>query len=238
MSDFVVSSYTPTISTLNHTVKLMGPTADETSTRLLLISQPSTPGLTLIPATEKETHVLKKMFEGKHLASLLNHEDAKTTRVMEEMKTHSWVHFACHAVQDGNPLKSGIHLYDRRLELLEMMQLKIPYSDHAFLSACQTSTGDETLSDEAAHIAAGMLAVGYRGVIATMWSIGDEHGPEIAEAFYEHILDASGKGVAKRQLDGSCAARALDHSIRKFRKKTENVENALLTWVPYVHFGL
>ena len=98
--------------------------------------------------------------------------------------------------------------------------------------------GDETLSDEAVHIAAGMLAVGYRGVVATMWSISDAHGPEIAEAFYQHILDESGEGVTTRRLDGSCAARALDHSIRKFRKKTENVEKALLTWVPYVHFGL
>ena len=216
----------------------MASTADETPTQLLLISQPSTPGLTSIPATEKETRELKDIMEGEHVESLwLNDDVATTARVTEEMKTHSWVHFACHAIQDEDPLKSGIHLYDRRLELLEMMKQQILHADHAFLSACQTGTGDKKLLDEVAHIAAGMLAVGYRGVVGTMWSISDMHGPEIARGFYEHILNASGEEVGKRRLDSSCAARALDDSIQKMRKKLGDTEAALLTWVPYVHFG-
>ena len=206
--------------------------------RLLLISQPSTPGLSPIPATVTETCQLKDTMERERLESLLlNHDVATTARVTEEMKTHSWVHFACHAIQDKDPLKSGIHLYDGRLELLEMMKQRIPHADHAFLSACQTGTGDRKLSDEVAHIAAGMLAAGYRGVVATMWSISDAHGPEIAQCFYEHILKASA-GVGKRRLDSSCAAFALDVSIQKIRERLGDTEDALLTWVPYVHFGL
>ena len=217
----------------------MAPTADETPGRLLLISQPSTPGLSPIPATVIETRQLKEAMEREHLeCSLLNHDVATTARVTEEMKTHSWVHFACHAIQDKDPLKSGIHLYNRRLELLEMMKQRIPHADHAFLSACQTGTGDRKLSDEVAHIAAGMLAVGYRGVVATMWSISDMHGPEIARGFYEYILNASGDEMGKRRLDSSRAAHALDVSIQKIRERLGDTEDALLTWVPYVHFGL
>jgi len=193
----------------------------------------------LIPSLEKETRELKDVMEGEHFESLwLNHDDATITRVTEEMKTHSWVHFACHAIQDKDPLKSGIHLYDRRLELLEMMKQRIPHADHACLSAYQTGTGDKKLSDEVVHIAAGMLAVGYRGVVGTMWSISDMHGPEIARGFYEHIVSAPGEEVGKRRLDNSCAARALDDSVQKIRKKLGDTEDALLTWVPYVHFGL
>jgi CHAT domain-containing protein len=50
---------------------------------------------------------------------------------------------------------------DGHLEVLEIMKQKIPNADLAFLSACQTSTGDEKLPDEAVHLAAGMLAAGY-----------------------------------------------------------------------------
>ena len=216
----------------------MEPTADEAPTRLLLISQPSTPGLSPIPATVIETCQLKDAMEKEYLESLLlNHDLATTTRVIDEMKTHSWVHFACHAIQEKDPLKSGIYLYDGRLELLEMMKQRIPHADHAFLSACQTGMGDRKLSDEVVHIAAGMLAVGYRGVIATMWSISDAHGPEIAQGFYEHILNASGEDVGRRRLDSSRAAYALDVSIQNIRERLGDTENALLTWVPYVHFG-
>ena len=48
-------------------------------------------------------------------------------------------------------------------------------ADLALLSACQTSAGDEKLSEEVIHLAAGMLAAGYRGAVATMWSIRDHN---------------------------------------------------------------
>lgn len=64
------------------------------------------------------------------------------------------------------------------------MKKRLPKVQLAFLSACQTSVGDESLSEEAVHLAAGMLAVGYRGVIATMWSFQDKYGPVVAKYFY------------------------------------------------------
>ena len=208
---------------------------------VLLISQPSTPGLPPIPATRTETRGLRDTMAKEHFKALLLEDDAATmARVTEEMKTHDWVHFACHAIQDrSDPLKSGIHLHDGRLELVEMMKQQISNADHVFLSACQTGTGDEKLSDEVAHIAAGMLAVGYRGVVGTMWSISDTHAPEIAKGFYEHLLDGVPRGEGgRKRLDSSYAARALDESIRKTREQLGDSEDALLTWVPYVHFGI
>lgn len=78
------------------------------------------------------------------------------------MAAHNWVHFACHAIQDPqDPLKSCFHLHDGWLELLEIMKQRLKNTDHAFLSACQTSTGYKNLPEEAVHLAAGMLAAGY-----------------------------------------------------------------------------
>ena len=72
------------------------------------------------------------------------------------------------------------------------MQQQISNPDLAFLSARQTSKGDFRLSEEVVHLAAGMLAAGYRGVVSTMWDISDIHGPEFATEFYKYLLTEKG----------------------------------------------
>jgi len=150
------------------------------------------------------------------------------------MNSHSWIHFACHGVQDlRQPLESGLCLHDGRLELLEIMKQKIPNPDLAFLSACQTSKGNIKLSEEVVHLAAGMLCAGYRGVVGTMWSISDMHGPEFATEFYQYLLRETGS----EGLDSTRAAYALDYATRKVQGTLREDDTAFLTWVPYVHFG-
>jgi len=175
--------------------------------------------------------------DGRSLSSCLEAELATVSQVKLEMASHGSIHFACHASQDvDNPLRSGFYLHDGRLELADIMQQRIPYCDLAYLSACQTSTGDEKLSEEAVHIAAGMLAVGYRSVVATMWSIKDSAGPVVAERFYKYLMD-QGSSARQLELDGTRAAHALHYAIQGIRKPSGDTEQDLLTWVPYVHFG-
>jgi CHAT domain-containing protein len=137
-------------------------------------------------------------------------------------------------VQDvQEPPESGLCLHDGRLELFEIMKEEIPNLDLAFLSACQTSKEDLKLSEEVVHLAAGMLAAGYCGVVGTMWSISDKHGPEFATDFYEYLL-------REKRLDGldsTQAAYALDFATRKVRGRLGDDDTTFLTWVPYVHFG-
>ena len=65
----------------------------------------------------------------------------------------------------------------------------VPHAQFAFLSACQTATGDEILvAQEAVDLAAGMLSVGFRGVIGTMWSMMVSDGPVVADEVYSHLL--------------------------------------------------
>ena len=143
---------------------------------------------------------------------LLEDAEATTDKVKAEMNAHSWVHFACHGIQDvSDPLKSGIHLYNNHLELLEIIWQKISNPELAFLSACQTSKGDVKLSEEVVHLAAGMLAAGYHGVVGTMWNISDLHGPKFAKWFYEYLLKENGS----KGLDSTQAAYALDYAMSK-----------------------
>ncbi|KDR76740.1 hypothetical protein GALMADRAFT_1328675 [Galerina marginata CBS 339.88] len=232
ISDFVVSSYTPTVQALNKSV--LSSSASTKSTNLLLIS-PNTPDLSPIPFTQKEIHDLKEIVGKHHIPAVLLEDDAATVeRVKEEMNACSWVHFACHGVQNaGDPLESAIHLHKGCITLLDIMSQKIPNPELAFLSACQTSKGDLKLSEEVVHLAAGMLAAGYRGVVGTMWSISDQHGPEFAKWFYEYLLE----DIGPNGLDSTRAAYALDYATRKVRETLGEGDDAFLKWVPYVHFG-
>ena len=236
ISDFVVSSYTPNISTLLD--KFEQKPNNKTSSRVLILSQPNTPCLIAIPGARSETHALRDRLRSKGIEALLLEDDhATVSRVTEEMPKHNWVHFAGHAVQDeGNPLKSGIILHDGRLDFAGLFATdKMPYAAHAFLSGCQTSTGDQRMPDEGLHLASAMLVVGYRSVVATMWSIKDKNAPLIADKFYTRLL--MGRS-ARGQLDEANSARVLDEAVRKVRDECKDTEDGLLTWLPYAHFGV
>ena len=202
-----------------------------------MISQPETPNLPRIPGTTKEVLAIMQLLKNHNVQFLcLKGEAATVDQGITYMETHSCIHFACHAHQNSQePLKSRFFLYDGGLELSEIIKRKLEGADLAYLSACQTSMGDEKLSEEAVHLAAGMLAAGYRSVVATMWSISDQHGPQVAEDFYARLLS---QDLELEQLNGLStdnAAHALHYSTQKLRGQLGDLA---LDWIPYVHFGL
>ena len=207
--------------------------------RILLVSQAKAPNMPFILGVDEETVRLRKLIEGhglrvQHLAG----KDATVGNAIKEMSSGQWVHFACHATQNPlRPLKSSFHLLDGQLDLFEIIKLKIPDGDLAFLSACQTSrTGDKRLSDEAVHLAAGMLTAGYRSVVSTMWPIGDSNGADVAESFYSHLLNGAEDG--KPWPDGTGTAHAIHHATQRLRERFGDTDRSFLIWVPYVHFGV
>ena len=100
--------------------------------------------------------------------------------------------------------------------------------------------GEEGLSEEVIHLAAGLLTSGYRGVVATMWSIQDRYGLKVAEDFYTNLVDRRGRMTEGTVgLVGSVgAAHALHYAIRRLREELGDSPSALLTWVPYIHMGV
>jgi CHAT domain-containing protein len=238
LADFAVSSYIPTLSVLNE-LHSRAPT-NTTNDGVLLVSQPNTPGLKEIPFTTAEVEKTREQLEKQGIRSLLyTGSEATVDVVLESLKSFSWVHFACHASQEiKNPLESAIHLYDSPLTLSKIMKKKLPNAGLAFMSACQTSSGDEKLPEEAVHLAAGMLGAGYRSVVATMWSISDVHAPEVAEIFYKNLLSNISARSMNSKLDITNSARALHTSIQHLRKKLGNSPKALRAWIPYIHVGI
>ena len=68
-----------------------------------------------------------------------------------------------------NPLESGFIMRDDILTIAKLMPLSLPKAFFAFLSACETAKGHAGQPDQAIHLAATMLFIGFKSVIATMW---------------------------------------------------------------------
>jgi CHAT domain-containing protein len=222
--DIAVSSYTPTLESLLKPSMCAVPGGVDPN--VLVVSQPETPGQSSIPGTEREAAIIQSIFP--QTTTVLNRDKGTIGAVLEGMKTHDWVHLACHGIQDS--LDSAFALEDGKLKLSTLMTQSLPRAEIAFLSACQTASGDEELPEEAVHLAAGMLNVGYKSVIGTMWSIGDMQATRVAEKFYE---------VMKKQLaaGGELRPAYALHEATQYLRKSDGVSE-LLRWIPFIHFGL
>ncbi|KAJ7919737.1 CHAT domain-containing protein [Mycena leptocephala] len=229
LSDFLISSYTPSLTAL---IQGFSPQSEsQAELQLLAITQPSAEGQSYIPGTQDEIRHIKQHAEGKVSLQWLDEDMATIGNVQRGMKECRWVHFACHGVQSTSPTESALLLAgSSRLTLSNIIELSLPNADLAFLSACQTATGSKELQDESVHLAAGMLLAGYRGVIGTMWSIVDHDAPQVASDVYAHLLKAS-------PPDPTRAAEALHLAVRKLREQARG-KKSFLHWVPFIHFGV
>ncbi|THU76342.1 hypothetical protein K435DRAFT_705005, partial [Dendrothele bispora CBS 962.96] len=231
ISDFAVSPYTTTLTAMlgSGSQPKLDPMVVHS---VLVISQPSTPGYSNLPGTLEEAEVIQR--HASHSCHLTR-EQATVGAVLGEMGKHDIIHLACHGIQDmKKPLDSAFALYDGRLELNRLMRLSLKNAELAFLSACQTATGDKRLPEEAVHLAAGMLAIGYPSVIATMWSIGDNDAPLIADKVYENLLGCHDDSQSQKAKLNS--AYALHEAVKHLREKVGEMN--FVKWVPFVHFGV
>ncbi|KAJ7207685.1 CHAT domain-containing protein [Mycena rebaudengoi] len=230
LSDFVISSYTPSLAAL---IQGFRPGSQlENKGQMLVVAQPSAAGQNYIPGTQDEINQIQDCAKGKMpVCSLVEHE-ASVARVEDEMTKSGWVHFACHGVQDARtPTKSSLLLAgSSQLTLSRIIQLNLPHAELAFLSACHTATGDKKLQEESVHLAAGMLLAGYRGVIATMWSIMDNDAPQVAKDVYKHLFKTS-------PPDSTRAAEALHLAVQNLREGSGETKS-FFHWVPFIHVGV
>ncbi|VDB96018.1 unnamed protein product [Peniophora sp. CBMAI 1063] len=232
--NLVVSSYTPSLSALLRCLE--GLPHRDTSPSVLIVTQPATPRCSPLPGTREEKRRLREVLHGAQIASSeYDHDKATVKSIQGVIDQHNWVHLACHGSQHRtDATKSAFQLYDGPLTLSDLMGTVSENAELAFLSACQTAVGDANTPEESAHLAAGMLAVGFKGVIATMWSIGDADAPIVVEAYYKELIALRNSGTLRGGETG--AAYALHAATKVLREKVS--EAAFMRWVPFVHFGV
>ena len=196
---------------------------------VLAIIQSATPDEPVLELTNEE---LKRITAWADKANVpldsISEDTATVDSVYEALPNYSVIHFACHGVQDiYQPLDSGLILHDGRLTLSKLMHTKLPNAQFAFLSACETAEGEEDYPDEAVHIAAGMLAAGFRDVIGTMWEVNDAAAANVADLVYKRIFK-DGKLLVNR------IPLALHRAVERLRRE---YPNNFMFWMPFIHLG-
>ncbi|CCO35756.1 hypothetical protein BN14_09876 [Rhizoctonia solani AG-1 IB] len=210
----VISSYTPTLSAL----LASNPTELSAIPRVLVISQAATSGYSRLPGTARELEHIRTHTQDRAEYTQLIDRGATPAIVLDAMEQHDWVHLACHAQQNiRDPTKSGFFLHGGTLGLAAITQRSFRNKGLAFLSACQTATGDEKLPDEAIHLASGMLMAGYPSVIASMWSVMDADAPFVADRVYAQLMKVGKIGNGE-------AGKALHYAVAGLREKVGEKE--------------
>lgn len=169
VSEYVISSYTPSPST--YLEAYHDPPTRPVSAhnaRILLAAVPDAPGHTPLPRTVEEVELVQALLPSSNVL----HGNVTVDQFMANLPTATFLHLACHGEQDtADVLNSGFVFYDGTLNLSRLMDLQTRDACFAFLSTCESAMGDQTLSDEMIHLAAAVLFIGYRSVVGTLWCV-------------------------------------------------------------------
>ena len=161
-SDYIISSYTPTISALLNP----DPTSSTKPFKMMVVIQSKE-----LSSTQRELKKIEQHVPNESLIRLgIPGFPASVEAVASCLSDVFIAQFACHGKQNLlEPLESWLKLEDGLLFVSKIMKEPIPNGSLAFLCACDTAMGDENLPDEAMSLAASLLFSGFRHVITTMW---------------------------------------------------------------------
>ena len=154
--DLYIPSYTPTLSALIEFNKPGSHILDKPS--ILLVSQPDE----FLPGAFGEIQVIQA--SDTQVTTLISAKATPAT-VLERLRDHRFIHIVCHGIlEPGKPFDASFKLYrDKRLSLLDIVRSRLPQAEFAFLSACHTAQlTDESIADEALHLAAAIQYCGFR----------------------------------------------------------------------------
>jgi len=184
---------------------------------------------------ETEVESVAQFFEGGAVAQL-SRDEAVKNRVIAEMGSAGYLHFACHGFHHwSEPLRSGIVLGQgsvlTTLELLE--QRMVQHARLVVLSACETGLVDLSRSpDELIGLPIGFLNAGASGVISTLWAVNDQATSLLIEAFYRNHLE--------RGMEPAAALRQAQTWLRSATRKElgEYYSSLLRMSTDAAYFGL
>jgi tetratricopeptide (TPR) repeat protein len=208
----VISSTTPSLWALANARR--APRCAQTP-ELLAVA----PDASALPAVRDEIGLLVKLFGDR--AVVVADPDAAT------IVGHRRVHVAGHAVADlTNPSRSAvIRTGGPPITADELIRLRRPDGELAYLSACETARTSPALADETVHLASVLHVIGYRHVVATLWTIPDRPAFRVARDVYTDL-------AAHDDVDRIPVA--LHKAMRDLR---ERYPRSPLVWASFVHIG-
>ncbi|MFJ3085991.1 CHAT domain-containing protein [Streptomyces sp. NPDC086838] len=219
--DRVVSSYTTTVGALEH-----ARARDSQAPATVVVPVSDAPGHPL-PGAEREARAISTLLPDARLLT-----EPSRDKVLEALREHRVVHFACHALADEtDPGRSRLILPDHAdapLTVTDISGLRLSGA-LAYLAACETSVTTPKLADEALHITAAFQLAGYRHVVGTLWSVDDRTAVDMATDFYGRLTD---RGTAPPLVERS--AYALHYASRRLRGRYPGTPTL---WAAHTHSG-
>ncbi|KAG1856954.1 TPR-like protein [Suillus subalutaceus] len=228
LSQIYVSSYTPALATL---VRARQRLSQYASTQCFVAIGQGNPdrGKALRCVAPELAAIAQRLAPIVSSFTPLEDSDATVQGVLDALNHNQWLHLACHGMPNRQrPFESSFAMRDGPLMIKDIIRSNWENPEFAFLSACHTTVGDEKSPDESIHLAAAMQFSGFRSVIGSMWSVDDEVARQVVSAFYDKLVDDSGR------LDCTRAAVALHKAVKKLRRNNIPLEQQIV----FVHIGI
>lgn len=199
-------SYLPSASALQF---LRRAETDHQPLRLLAIGNPARMAyrsplggapiaLNPLPGAEVEALVVADLFAPD--SELLLGDQASEAAVRERLAKYSLLHFATHGyLSEDTPLLSAILLADgEALSVYELAGLRL-HAELAVLSACSTAQGQTTRGDDVLGLSRGLLAVGARAAVVSLWPVHDVSTSLLMGEFYRRLQRGATPAAALRE---------------------------------------
>jgi CHAT domain-containing protein len=123
-------------------------------------------------------------------AELLVGRQATATASLAALDGATLAHVACHGrFRSDAPLFSSLELADGPLTALDLQGMRRP-PEVLVLSACDLALSDRRPGDELLGVAAAMLAMGTRTVVASVVPVHDAGSRRLMAAFHRELVTA------------------------------------------------
>ena len=235
-----MSSYASTLTA--HTHAKQTPVALEpSSSALLLVAMPKTPGQRDLPGVDKEAQIIQDTLQGP-IKDVESHKLKPVDVVLKDLPLYNFVHFDCHGGADPiSPFRSGLQMCgsepeksfhentrDSVLTVETVSSINTQRSVLAFLSACCTAeNASSALMDEGIQLTGSFQSTGYPHVIASLWEAYDTLSVAVAAKFYS-IVFAESEIVGHDKI-----AYALHDAVLAAQQICEDP----LCWATTIHLG-
>ena len=240
---YVISSYTSTIKTLQYARKCTNAREPSHSEpyRLLAITMAPKPGENALKGVDTEiSSIQAAMGPSTYVEQLPSPTVATAIARLQEC---DFAHFACHGISNSvDPFESGLVLQTPNTAIgrprQDILSLRIISKAHlakawiAYLSACSTAQNRAVrLLDEVLHVVSGFQVAGFRHVVGCMWPCSNNVCVNMAKLFYAELSQTDKRGDPDRAV-----AVALHKAVKAIRE-SNNYKRRPLEWAQFAHFG-
>jgi CHAT domain-containing protein/tetratricopeptide (TPR) repeat protein len=171
------------------------------------------PDLPRLDAVRDEGRSLARAFAG---AAIREGRDVDASAFLAALDDYDVIHFAGHAVQNGNPDLAALLLADdpSRKGIVyahDIRSVKAKRTRLVVLSACETARAASAGRDADLPLTYAFLVAGVPSVIGSLWSVDDRASADLMARFYVHLAEGQTSGAALRSAKLDLLARS-NHS--------------------------